>query len=135
MGTQPTESHNPAVRSSGKAGNNRFAMTEAKAAACRVAKALCLPLTFRNLYVIELAIEAEIEFSATPHTSSAGVDVPGAEVPVAQVTAEIIGQAQAARRLGVSINYLWFEDCGWRFHKFTFQERDEMRMRERARHY
>ncbi len=90
-------------------------MTEAKAAAIGLAKRLCLPLTFRNLYVIELALEAESGSSP--------------QLTLQQITQEIFEQAEAARRLGEQVNYFWFEDCGWRFRKITFKERDEMRLR------
>jgi hypothetical protein len=95
-------------------------MSEARIAACGLLKRLGFPLTFRNLYVAELAIEAETALSSNS---------------LQQVTEEIFSQAEAARSMGVTVNYFWFEDCGWRFHKFTFQERDEMRMRAKARYY
>lgn len=95
-------------------------MSEARAAACRLAKALFLPLTFRNLYVIEHAIEAEIA---------------AASCTIDEAVGEISRQAAAARELGENVNYFWFEDSGWRFRKITFQEQEEMRMRRKARWY
>lgn len=121
MGTQPTESHNPAVRSSGKAGNNRFAMTEAKAAACRLVKCLGLVPTFRNLHVIELAIEAESAF---------------ASISIPEAADRIIECARVYRdELHQCLNYFWFEDCCWRQPKLTFKHQDELRMREKASWY
>lgn len=90
---------------------------EFRAAACRLLKRLGLPLTFRNLYVVELAIEAEIALSSNS---------------IQQIVDEIAEQAEAARSLGEPVNYFWFEDCGWRYRKLTFKERDEMRLRRRG---
>ena len=120
MDTQPTAFHNPAVRSSGKVRRNSAPVGEARAAACHIAKCLALPITFRNLYVIELAVKTEVDLSA---------------VPFSEAAATIIAEAHAARRMGVFVNYFWFEDGGWRFHKLTFKERDEQRTREKARYY
>ena len=120
MATQSRASHNPALRSSGKAGNNRFAMTDAKAAACRLVKCLGLVPTFRNLYVIELAITAESEFSSTS---------------IEQATDQIIAAAHSAREMGEHIDYFWFEDECWRHPKLTFKERDDLRMRQMAHWY
>lgn len=116
MDTQSAASHNPAVRSSGKAGKNRFSMTEAKAAACRLAKCLGLVPTFRNLYVIELAITAESQFSSTS---------------IQQATDQIIADAHNARETGEHVDYFWFEDECWRHPKLSYQERDELRFRIR----
>jgi hypothetical protein len=93
---------------------------EFRAAACRLLKWLGLPLTFRNLYVVELAIAAEVGLASST---------------IEQAVEEISSQAQAARELGVVVNYFWFEDCGWRFPKLSFKERDDLRMREMARRY
>jgi len=123
MGTQGKESHNSGVRASGNSNHlhatksQRFRMTEAKIAACHLAKRLCLPLTFRNLYVIELAIEAEITFSS---------------ISVQEAANQIADYAIAARETGEHVDYFWFEDCGWRYRKLSFRERDEHRMRQLA---
>ena len=120
MDTQSAASHNSAVRSSGKVGKNRVPLSVARLAACRFAKCLGLPLTFRNLYVIELAIEAECQFS---------------KVTVAKAAAIIMDGASAARSLGECVNYFWFEDCCWRHPKLSFKQRDDLWMREKARWY
>lgn len=114
------ESHNSDARASGKVGRNCAPMSEARTAACRLAKCLGLPRSFRNLYIIELAIETEVELS------SCSID---------EATTEIIEQARAARSTGIFVNYHWFEDAGWQFHRFTFKERDDRRMRQMARYY
>lgn len=92
-------------------------MTEAKAAACLLLKRLGFPLTFRNLYVVELAIEAESGLSSIPP----------------DVAAEfIIDCARMALRDGENLNYFWFEDAGWRNPKRSFKQQDELRMRREA---
>lgn len=120
MATQQVESHNPAVRSSGKVRRNSAPLSVARLAACRFAKCLGLPLTYRNLYIVELSIEAESNFS---------------QVGIARAAATILDSAVAARDMGVCVNYFWFEDCCWRQPKLSFKERDDLRMREKARWY
>lgn len=120
MATHSAASHNPAVRSSGKVRSSRFAMTEAKIAACRLVKTLGLVPSFRNLHIIELAIESESSFSS---------------VSIQQSTDQILAIARTAIELGECVNYFWFEDCCWRNPKLSFKERDEMRTREKARWY
>lgn len=95
-------------------------MTEAKAAACRLVKTFGLLPTFRFLYIVELSIKTESEFSS---------------ISIRESTDEIIRQARFALQRGETLNYFWFEDCGWRYAKLTFKERDELRMREKARWY
>lgn len=98
MGTQAEAFHNPAVRSSGKVRRNRFVMSEAKAAACRLAKRLALPLTFRNLYVIELAIEAEASRCGS----------------ISEAVEIIFEPAMDELFRGRVVNYFFFEDARWR---------------------
>lgn len=92
-------------------------MTPAMAQACRLIKTLGLVPSFRNLYVIELAITAESDFSSTP---------------LPQATDQIISDARSGRQMGEHIDYFWFEDECWRHPKLTFKQRDEIRMREKA---
>jgi hypothetical protein len=117
MATQPAASHNSAARSSGKLRRNRAPLSVARLAACRFAKCLGLPLTYRNLYVIELAIEAESNFS---------------QVTIAKAASIIMDGALAALEMRECVNYFWFEDCCWRHPKLSFKERDELRMRDGA---
>ncbi|HEX4284659.1 MAG TPA: hypothetical protein VHZ28_06170 [Terracidiphilus sp.] len=120
MATHSAASHNPAVRSSGKVRSSRFAMTEAKIAACRLVKSLGLVPSFRNLHIIELAITAESNFSS---------------ISIQQATDQILHEARVGLECGESLDYFWFEDCRWRNPKLSFKERDEKRMREKARWY
>jgi hypothetical protein len=117
MDSQQAASHNPAVRSSGKVGKNSAPVSVARLAAIRFAKCLGLPLTYRNLYVIELALDAESSFS---------------QVSIAKAAAIILDGAIAARTMGECVNYFWFEDCGWRQPKLSFKQRDDLRMRAEA---
>lgn len=125
--------HNPRSDSSEKSAENsalpvdsaaarrqRFAMTEAMQAACRLVKILGLVPSFRNLYIIELAIRAESNFSA---------------ISVQEAEEAIIANARAALRTGECLDYFWFEDCRWRNPKLTFKQRDDLQMREKARNY
>lgn len=95
-------------------------MTEAMQAAIHLAKSLGLPHTFRNLYVYEKAIEAESDFS---------------KLSLSQAADRIIADGRVALRMGECLDYFWFEDCCWRNPKLSFSERDELRMREKARWY
>lgn len=110
---------NSPARGSGKTGR-KAPLSVARLAACRFAKCLGLPLTYRNLYVIELALEAESNYS---------------QVSIAKAAAIILDSAQAALRTGECVNYFWFEDCCWRNPKLSYKERDDLRMREMARWY
>lgn len=141
MGTQEAAFHNPAVRSSGKVRRNSTPLSVARLAACRFAKCLGLPLTYRNLYVIELAIEAEVvfaeqynrelaQFLAREEGQPMKQPVP---VSIAQAAATIMDGAISARERGECVNYFWFEDCGWRQPKLSFKERDDLRFRARYR--
>ena len=95
-------------------------MTEAMTAACRLTKSLGLVPSYRNLYIIELAITAESEFSSTS---------------IQQATDRIIADARIARELGEHVDYFWFEDECWRHPKLSFKQRDEIQEREKARWY
>jgi hypothetical protein len=117
MDTQSAASHNPAVQSSGKVRRNSAPLSVARLAACRFAKCLGMPLSYRNLYIIELSIEAESNFS---------------KVSIAKAAAVIMDAAQAALEMGECVNYFWFEDCCWRHPKLSFKERDDLRMRQMA---
>lgn len=88
----------------------RSPMTVARLAAVRFAQCLGLPLTFRNLYVIELAIEAESEFRRVSIGEAAEIIRDGA-------------MAEAVR--GGELNYFFFEDCRWRYPKLNAAERRE----------
>lgn len=120
MDTQSEESHNPAVRSSGKVRNNRAPLTVARLAACRFCKCLGFPLTYRNLYVVELALEAESNFS---------------QVGIAGAAKIIMDAAMLDLQDGRCVNYFWFEDCCWRHPKLSFKEQDYLRTRGKARYY
>jgi signal recognition particle subunit SEC65 len=76
--------------------------------AVRLAKSLGLPLTHRNLYVIEKAIEAEKNFRQ--------VEI-GAAVEIIRDGA----MAEAVR--GGELNYFFFEDCRWRYPRLSAAER------------
>lgn len=91
-------------------------MTVAKLAAIRMAKCLALPLTFRNLHVIELALEAESQF---------------AKVSITKAADTILQCAMAQSDIGEAINYFWFEDGCWRQRRLSFKERDEIRFQRR----
>lgn len=117
MATQQAASHNPAVRSSGKVGKNSAPLSVASLAAIRFCKCLPLPLSFRNLYIVELSIEAESNFS---------------QVSIAKAAAIIMDGAIAAREMGECVNYFWFEDSGWRQPKLSFRQRDELLNRREA---
>lgn len=98
----------------------RFVMTEAMQAACRLVKSLGLVPSFRFLYIVELSIQTESEFSS---------------LSIQETADQILGQARAALQMGECVNYHWFEDACWKHPKLSFKERDEMRMREKARWY
>lgn len=116
--------HNSRSVSSEKSAENpapkRFVLNGLMDAAIRLAKSLGIPRTHRMLYVIAKAIEAESDFS---HISA------GAAVEIIRDGA----MAEAVR--GGELNYFFFEDCRWRYPKLTFKERDDLRMREKARYY
>jgi hypothetical protein len=95
-------------------------MTEAMQAALQLVKCLGLVPSFRNLHIIELAISAESNFSS---------------ISIPEAAERIIKMARIDLTRGESLDYFWFEDCRWRHARLTFQERDEMRMREKARYY
>jgi hypothetical protein len=98
----------------------RFAMTEAMQAAISLVKSLGLVPTYRFLYVVELAITTESEF---------------ASISVGESAAQIGAAARLALKMGECVNYHWFEDSCWKHPKLSFSERDELRMREKARWY
>ena len=75
-------------------------------------KCLGLVPTFRNLYIVQLAIETEVNIS------SASIE---------QAADQIIADAIVARQMGEHVDYFWFEDCCWRFPKLSFKERDRLR--------
>ncbi len=77
----------------------RFAMSEAMQAAISLAKRFGLPLSHRNLYVIELAILAESEFR---------------QISIGGAAANIREGALAEVTRGGSLNYFFFEDARWR---------------------
>lgn len=89
-------------------------------AAIRLVKSLGLVPSYRNLYVIELAISSESNFSS---------------IPIAEAAERIIADGRAALQMGESLDYFWFEDACWRHPKLSYRERDELRMREKARCY
>ena len=95
----------------------RFVMTEAMQAAISLAKRFGLPLSHRNLYVIELAVLAECEFR---------------QICIPEAAANIREGALAEITRGGSLNYFFFEDAGWRYPRLSFKERDELRMRNEA---
>jgi len=95
-------------------------MTEAMRAALQLVKTLGLNPTFRFLYIVQLSINTESEFRS---------------ISIPEAADRIIAQAKAALEMGECVNYHWFEDCCWRHPKLSFKERDEMRMREKARWY
>jgi hypothetical protein len=78
---------------------HRFEMTEALQRAVSLAKRFGLPLTHRNLYVIEKAVESESGFR---------------QVSIAAAAANIREGALAAITRGESLNYFFFEDARWR---------------------
>ena len=98
----------------------RFQMTEAMQAASRLIKSLGLVPSFRNLYIVELAISAESNFSS---------------MSVPEAADQIIAIARSALAMGECLDYFWFEDCCWRHPKLSFKERDDLRRREQARWY
>lgn len=87
----------------------RFSLTEAMQAAISLAKRFGLPLTHRNLYVIELAILAERDFR---------------EVSLWEAAAYVREGAMAAKLRGVELNYFFFEDASWRPNRETRAEND-----------
>jgi hypothetical protein len=113
--------HNSRADSSKKSAENpapkRFVLNGLMDAAIRLAKSLGLPLTHRNLYVIEKAVEAESSFQKI--STGAAVEI-------------IRDGAMAEVVRGGELNYFFFEDCRWRYPKLTFKERDDLRMREKA---
>ena len=115
MATQATAFHNSGARSSGKPRRNSTPVSVARLAACRFLKCLGMPLSFRNLYIVELSIEAESAFS---------------QVTIAKAAAIILDAAQLDLELGRCVNYFWFEDCCWRMPKLTFKEQDDLRFRQ-----
>jgi hypothetical protein len=139
MATHSAESHNSTVRSSGKVGRNSAPLSVARLAACSLAKRLCLPLTFRNLYVIEMAIEAERTYAENYNWDmerSLAFEQkrkpnPTGPVSVSRAAATIMEGAILALEMGECVNYFWFEDCCWRRPKLSFKDRDYLH--ERAR--
>jgi hypothetical protein len=107
------------ARGSGKTRRNS-PLSVARLAACRFLKCLGMPTSYRNLYIVELSLEAESDFS---------------HVSIAKAAAIIMDAAQAALQMGECVNYFWFEDCCWRHPKLSYKERDDLRMREMARWY
>jgi len=89
-------------------------MNEVRIAACRLIKILGLVPSFRNLYIVELAIGSESQF---------------ASISIQQATDEIIRIARIALQMGECLDYFWFEDCCWRHPKLSFRERDDLRDR------
>jgi hypothetical protein len=108
---------NSCVSASGKVRPGRFSMSEAMVAACRLVKSLGLVPSFRNLYVIELAIRAESQFSS---------------ITIREAADRIIAIGRIALQMGECLNYFWFEDACWRNPKLSFKERDDLRMRREA---
>lgn len=89
--------------------------------ACRLVKTLGLVPSFRNLYIVELAISAESTF---------------ASISLQEAADDIIESARICRhKLHHCIDYFWFEDSCYRQPKLTFKHQDDLRMRERARDY
>lgn len=88
------------------------------AEACRLAKRLGLPLTFRNLYVIDAAIAAESEFLNVDPREAADTIIEGA--------------IEHAER-GEEINYFFFEDCRWRYPRLTWAEKEAIAERQLRR--
>ena len=128
-------SHNPGLCASGKppqSGKN-LQSRELKTAALRLMKCLGLVPTFRNLYIVQLAIETERDLSATDNKRLAqeGLLGPGKlaplELSIPAATDRIIFAAEHARYTGETVNYFWFEDSMWRFSKLSFRERDSLR--------
>lgn len=104
-----------------KTTRNRPVNVELRSAACRLVKALGLVPSFRNLYVVELAITAESNFSS---------------ISLSEATDHIIECARIYRdELHQCLNYFWFEDACWRQPKLSFKHQDEIRMREKAHWY
>lgn len=95
----------------------RFAMTEAMQAAISLVKRFGLTHSHRLLYIVELAILAECEFR---------------EISIPEAASNIREGALAEITRGGSLNYFFFEDCGWRYPRLSFKERDEMRIRAEA---
>jgi hypothetical protein len=92
---------NPAVSVDySRARRPRFVMTEAMQAAISLAKRFGLPLSHRNLYVIELAVLAESDFR---------------QILIPEAASNIREGAMAEIVRGGSLNYFFFEDAGWRF--------------------
>ena len=136
METQLGAFHNSRADSSEKSAENsvfpvdspaprrkRFVMGEAMQAAISLAKRFGLPLTHRNLYVIELAIEAEKEFR---------------QISVWEAAANIREGAMAEAVRGAELNYFFFEDARWRptiprCSQADFDERDLRLMGEAMR--
>lgn len=84
-------------------------------AAIGLAKRLGLPRTFRNLYVIEAAIQAEKEFRGCS---------------IAEAAEEIHAGAMAAAERGDAVNYFFFEDCRWRYLPLTWAEKENLARRK-----
>ena len=103
-------------RKSGKPRQNSGPASVFRLAACRLLKCLGMPRSFRNLYIVELALEAETDFS---------------RCGVARAAATIFECAQAARAMGECVNYFWFEDSGWRQPKLSYKQRDEIMLRSK----
>ena len=95
---QAAVSRNSAVRASGNLQRN-FHSDETKAAALRLIKCLGLVLSFRNLYIIQPALEAEGRFLRLPMQEAAN---------------HVIGMALIAFDRGDDVDYFWFMDCRWR---------------------
>lgn len=89
--------------------------------AIRLGRVLGLVPSFRNLYIWELAIANESQF---------------ASISLREAADRIIAIARiSVDELLDSLDYFWFEDCRWRNPKLSFKERDDLRMREKARQY
>jgi hypothetical protein len=104
--------HNSPLDSSKKSVNNsplpvesaeprrkRFVLSESMQQAISLAKRFGIPLSHRNLYVIDLAVQAESEFR---------------QISLCAAAANIREGALAEIARGGSLNYFFFEDAGWR---------------------
>ena len=90
-------------------------MTEARIAACRLIKHLGHVPTFRMLYVVELALQAECDYQHCSLVQSAKTIFDGAMEQV---------------RRGEAVDYFFFEDCRWRYFRLSRVEREEIAKRQ-----
>jgi len=121
----------------------RFEKTSAFDAALRIVQFLGLVKSYRNLHIIQLAVEAEMEMGLQECARAQSQAVAKGQYDstldfsysLEKAAVTIIQAARSDARCGSAIDYFWFEDCRWRYPKLTFREQEDLYMRHKAANY